>query len=131
MIADRKIPIRYDRRLLETFSAYQGYWVEDWAHFFTHIDELGGESNADIQQRIVNFFQSTNFVDGKSYILCSHGDPLFFLYQYLAHQPLLSQGTLDAPEDEYQPTGSVMIVRIDGNKATIEPFLTQKMLLDG
>jgi broad specificity phosphatase PhoE len=29
IIADKKIPIFYDARLLETLSAYQGYWGEN------------------------------------------------------------------------------------------------------
>lgn len=29
-ISSGAIPIEYDQRLLETFSAYQGFWVEDW-----------------------------------------------------------------------------------------------------
>ena len=29
IISDNKIPINYDKRLLEIFSAYQGYWDPD------------------------------------------------------------------------------------------------------
>lgn len=129
IIAGGTTPIQYDQRLLETFSAYQGYWVEDWTHFFSHINEFGGESNADIQQRIVDFYQSTPFVDGQDYVICSHGDPLYFLFQHLDHQPLLPQDVVIPPED-YQPTGSIRIIRRDTSTTTINPFITQEMLLD-
>lgn len=38
IIADHNIPLTFDQRLLETFSAYQGYWESNanntWDHFF-------------------------------------------------------------------------------------------------
>lgn len=129
IIANGKIPIQYDRRLLETFSSYQGYWIEDWKHFFSHIDELGGESNEDIQRRIVDFFQSIEFSDKKNCLICSHGDPLYFLYQHLTKQPLLSQSTIDV-SDDYQPTGSIRPVYVDKRNIIVDPIITQEMLLD-
>lgn len=129
IITDGKMPIQYDQRLLETFSAYQGYWVEDWTHFFSHINELGGESNEDIQQRIVDFYLSLPLVDGQNYIICSHGDPLYFLFQYLDRQPLLPQDVVIPPED-YQPTGSIRPVHINRGEITIDPVITQELLLD-
>lgn len=129
IIAGKTIPIQYDQRLLETFSAYQGYWIEDWKHFFSHIDELGGENNADIQDRIVLFFKETSSVDGKNYIICSHGDPLYFLYQYLTQQPLLAQNIVEVTDD-YQPTGSIRPMHINRGEITIDPVITQESLLD-
>ncbi|MDA1079122.1 MAG: histidine phosphatase family protein [bacterium] len=110
-IAGDKVEIIFDKRLLETHSAYQGYWEEDWSHFFAHTDELGGETNQDIQDRIVDFYESLDRSSGKSYIICSHGDPLFFLYQFLDKQPLLGRDELDVMED-YQSKGSVRRVEI-------------------
>lgn len=129
IISDSQIPIIYDQRLLETFSAYQGYWIEDWSLFFSMQDELGGETNTDIQNRIVHFFETTKFKKNKNYIICSHGDPLYFLYQHLAKQPLLVQDQLSVAEN-YQEKGSIreLTIHSDGT-VTIHTILTNSQLL--
>ena len=63
-----KIPVTYDQRLLECFSAYQGYWKVEWRHFFIHRHELGGENHQDVQNRMIDFFKKTKFNNDKSYI---------------------------------------------------------------
>ncbi len=91
IIADDRIPIVYDQRLLETLSAYQGYWVrEEWGHFFAHQAGLGGETLTDIRQRMLAFYQEvlTTLPDQETVIVCSHGDPLQQLYTGLKQLPL-------------------------------------------
>lgn len=59
IIAAGSIPIIFDQRILETFSAYQGYWEENWHgtgwHLFSHKKELGGEGLVDLQKRMQIF----------------------------------------------------------------------------
>ena len=130
MIAEGRVPIEYDVRLLEILSAYQGYWEEKWELFFCQIETFGGETNLDAQKRVVDFFTKTNFIPGKEYILCSHADPLYFLYLHLAKKPLLPQDCLDPPDD-YPSMGSVRTIRVLHNgRFDIEPLLSQKQLAD-
>jgi len=114
IISNKKISVEYDKRLLETFSAYQGFWKIDWPQFFSHLNELGGESNLDVQNRIVDFIKKTRFQNGKEYIICSHGDPLFFLYQYLAGEKILAQNEYDMP-NTYPARGSIQQVDVKEN----------------
>ncbi len=93
IISDSVIPIIFDQRILETFSAYQGYWDENrhskgW-HAFSHKKELGGEGLVDIQKRMVDFWEEINKDVQENCIICSHGDPLQTLYAYIHHIPLL------------------------------------------
>ncbi len=94
IIANGKISVEYDPRLLETHSAYQGFWVEnpqtDWNDFFSHKDELGGEGLADIQKRITDFWESVIVNSTGNSIVCSHGDPLMVLQHYLHNKKLPS-----------------------------------------
>jgi broad specificity phosphatase PhoE len=120
IISDGKIPIEYDQRLLEGLSAYQGYWdPESWDQFWGHRHQLGGESDSDIQKRVLDFFDTTNFEAEKNYIICSHGDPLYYIYQKISGVPPLAEIELGDevinPED-YQKKGSVrIIIRKNGN----------------
>jgi len=119
IISNGKIPIIFDQRLLETMSAFQGYWIQDGRHFFGHRRELGGETNQDIQTRMIDFFHSTLFEDNKSYIICSHGDPLYFLYQFFKKEPLITDPSLNQPLPKYlnyQLKGSIRPVHITGPK---------------
>lgn len=94
IIANGKIPVEHDPRLLETHSAYQGFWVEnphtDWNDFFSHKDELGGEGLADIQKRMADFWESVIKNSTENSIVCSHGDPLMVLQHYLHNRKLPS-----------------------------------------
>lgn len=92
IISDGTIPIAYDKHLLETLSAYQGYWEPNWDgkayHFYSHIEELGGESDQDIFHRVSGFWNNIfPSLDGNT-IICSHGDPLLMLYSFIRSFPL-------------------------------------------
>lgn len=109
------IPIIYDQRLLEGHFAYQGYWVNHAQHAYGHYPELGGESRKDVYTRVVEFYQqaikphSTGNIG--NVIVCSHGDPIYFLSLYLAGRPLPPDDkpgeTPVAPAD-YPKKGQVM-----------------------
>lgn len=83
-----KIPIIYDKRLLEVLFAYQGFWIKDNNLPYWMRDALGGESVKDVQNRIIDFWENIGFKENKNYIICSHGDPLYFLYAYLNHEKI-------------------------------------------
>lgn len=99
IIANNTIPIVFDRRILESFSAYQGYWGDNWHgtgfHFFTHREELGGENMEDIQKRMADFWQNVTTNIQQNVIICSHGDPLLALYAYIHAIPLASEDVQD------------------------------------
>ncbi len=93
-----KIPITFDQRILETLSAYQGFWDENWHgegyHFFSHKPELGGEGLADIQKRMASFWnelieEMRERNSQENVIICSHGDPLMVLYLHIFNLPLV------------------------------------------
>jgi broad specificity phosphatase PhoE len=92
LISNSQIPIQYDQRLLETLSAYQGYWGEnesaDGYEFFLHTAELGGENLLQVQQRMASFWDEVAAKSNKNIIICSHGDPLMTLYYYVHQLPL-------------------------------------------
>ena len=85
IIAAGKIPIIFDKRLLETHSAYQGYWELDFDHFFKHMANLGGETIADIQARTTDFYEEIkkNLKADENIIICSHGDPLQAIFAHV------------------------------------------------
>lgn len=126
IISDNNIPIEFDKRLLETFSAFQGYWKVDWEQFWTHRHELGGESHSDIYKRVGDFIESTKWEDGKNYIICSHGDPLYFLKQYLNnenHLPEIEHGFI-TPTD-YQSKGSIREVTLKEGKWKVQDHILE------
>src|SRR3989344_1533402 len=76
IISNGKIPIEYDKRLLEALGAYQGFWDPDaWDQFWGNRHKLGGESRKNVSDRAIDFFKNTNFEEGKNYIISSHMDP--------------------------------------------------------
>lgn len=95
IIADNTIPLTFDQRLLETLSAYQGYWngntYNAWNHFFGHRDELGGENFVDIKTRVASFWDEITADFHDNIIICSHGDPLQILFSYIHGQPLVAE----------------------------------------
>lgn len=116
IISKGKIFIEFDKRLLETFSAYQGFWFDegkelDWSHFFSHRDKLGGESLLQIQKRMLSFFNDLVKKKEKSIIVCSHGDPLYVLYLALANKPLIDDEASLDEITEYQPTASIREIK--------------------
>lgn len=88
IISNGKIPIVYDRRLLEVLFAYQGYWTTDTSYAYWMRDALGGELNKNVQDRMIDFWENIGFEENKNYMVCSHGDPIYYLYQYLNHEKL-------------------------------------------
>lgn len=110
IIADDRIPIMFDTRLLETLSAYQGYWGDDRKAFYSFREELGGETNKNIQDRMIAFWKYVIDRSEGNIVVCSHGDPLDFLYEYLVKEPLDAEPKPFAawPEtDHYQPKASI------------------------
>jgi broad specificity phosphatase PhoE len=133
IISQGEIPIEFDKRLLETLSSFQGYWEKDWMQFFNMRSELGGESNKEVQARMVDFFHTTTLLDGNNYIVCSHGDPLYFLYQYFAGQPLLAEEVHEKNPvcpDDYLQKGDIRPIILDAHKNILEiqPIIRQERL---
>jgi broad specificity phosphatase PhoE len=99
IIANDSIPIIYDKRLLETLSAYQGYWGENkhnqGYHFFSHTPELGGENLVDLQKRMADFWEELVTNVAENILICSHGDPLQVLYSYIHNLPLVEDTALE------------------------------------
>jgi broad specificity phosphatase PhoE len=93
IVAGGQIPVIFDKRLLETLSAYQGYWVQDWDHFFGHEKAFGGESIIEVRDRAVDFYKTIKktLKPDENIIICSHGDPLQTLYAYLKNIPLSNE----------------------------------------
>lgn len=115
IISNDLIPIEYDKRLLEVFSSYQGYWglennaLASWDEFYSHAEELGGELYKDVQERMVSFFNFLLQQPEHTVLVCSHGDPLQILYYHLSGTPIPREldelGELGNPL--YQPKGSI------------------------
>lgn len=99
-IAGSSIPVAYDQRLLETLSAYQGYWGENQTaagyEFFLHLDELGGENLQTIQKRVGAFWDEVISNLQENIIICSHGDPLMTLYYHIKGLPLPDDNVAEA-----------------------------------
>ena len=126
-IAQQKIPITYDQRLLEIFSAYQGYaFYEkeiDARYLFKFREELGGENFRDMQQRMMSFWQGLVKTKEKNVIVCSHGDPLYTLHCGILNTPMLDE-CVPAPAD-YQPVGAFvrLISYYSPSKVQVFPFI--------
>lgn len=131
IISQNKIPIVYDQRLLEVFTAYQGFTFKDgvdFEHFYGHRKELGGESYKDLQERMVTFFEDLQKEAEGSVLVVSHGDPLYTLYLFLQKKPLGTEEHLIETKQtvEYPEKGSVRELVIENNTFTLKPFLTFK-----
>ncbi len=130
IISHGQTPIVYDIRLLEVFTAYQGYTFKDgvdFDHFYGHLKELGGESYKDVQERMVSFFEDVKN-EGNNILVVSHGDPLYTLYLYLSKKPLGTEDHLIATKqsEEYPEKGSVRQLVIEEGAFTLKPFLIFK-----
>lgn len=111
IISNFNIPIEFDQRLAESLSAMQGASGENWREIlYSNQEQLGGESPHDIYNRVSNFWRNVQFDQSNNYILCSHGDPLFFLYQFLTGENPWVDLSINEPEG-YQKKGSVRIVK--------------------
>lgn len=131
-ISKGKIPIKFDQRLLETHSAYQGYWFDqgeklDWFHFFDHIEDLGGETMKQIQERVLSLWNEIIKRKEQNIIICSHGDVLDALYETLSNIPLRE----DSSEfSEYSQTQASIreVVIDDSGEVEIEPMIRNEEL---
>lgn len=116
LISGGTIPITYDTRILETLSAYQGYWGENQHqngyHFFSHRSELGGESLADIRLRMAEFWDEIRPQISGNIIICSHGDPLQVLYSYLHNLPLVDDNESEANIPGWMEKGEFIELKI-------------------
>lgn len=136
IISDKNIPIQFDKRLLETFSAYQGYWGADfgkpegWDEFYAHQAELGGEVYEDVQKRVLSFFHEMIQGPEERVIICSHGDPLHFLYLGLKGSPLpdWKGDTGEYGNPDYLKKGYIRPLFIENNEYRFEPMITQDVL---
>ncbi len=119
--------IKYDPRLLETLSAYQGYWGENkhktGFHFFSHIHQLGGESFSQIQKRVVSFYKEIIEKEPHTCIICSHGDPLYLLYNYLKTEKMNQHSLSTSTPPDYQPKASIRPIIIDQSSIEIKQII--------
>src|SRR3989338_3486042 len=86
IIADDKINIEYDQRLLELFSATQGGpMITDTRKLgeYVYKNNLGGETLVEIQNRMISCYKDIVKKKENNIIICSHGDPLYLLYLHL------------------------------------------------
>jgi probable phosphoglycerate mutase len=94
IVSGGKIPIVFDLRLAEVFSACQGMWYSgspDPKEFYNHRKELGGEGFEDLKARMVPCFNEINHKETGNVVICSHSDPLFSLYLAILNRPLTDE----------------------------------------
>jgi len=127
------VPIKNDPRILEVLFAMQGM-TQNEAHEhsdypYTLVPQLGGESIQQVSDRMLDFFQHVVMKQKSNIIVCSHGDPLFFLYCYLK-KISLAKVTKDMRSARvivngslYPRKGSILPVSIDGKKITVGEFV--------
>lgn len=133
IISDNKIEVKYTKHLLEALSPYQGYMHGDWSSYaYTHQEELGGETINDVYSRIVDFYEDIKRQNYKNVIICSHGDPLYFLHIYLIGGKILNDyKQLRKLYPEYQTKASIRLVKLeDGVVKDIQLLLDQEELID-
>lgn len=127
IISNSKTPIELDIRLAEVLSALQGSSGENWREIlYSNQKTLGGESPQDIYNRVSNFWENIQFNTDKNYIVCSHGDPLLFLYLYLNSEGPWLDLSSNEPEG-YQAKVSVRIV-LDSKENKIIDYIKNENL---
>ncbi len=133
IIANDTHTIQFDQRLLEALVPYQGYMDGTWAtDAYTHQQELGGETIQDVHDRIVNFYKDLIEKDLNNVIVCSHGDPLFFLYVHLLKGELSDDyNALREKYTDYQSKASIRLIKTENkNVKEIKIILKQEELND-
>lgn len=115
IISHNSIPITYDKRLLESFSAYQGYWTRDLKEFFIHQNELGGETQEEVQGRMRSFWDEVIPKTKGNIVICSHGDPIYLLYLSLVGKPIPNVIVLSDTQPDYPEKGTAYEMTIDEN----------------
>ena len=132
IISQGKIPVKFDQRLLEIHSAYQGFRFEpgeqlDWKEFSNHQSYLGGESYEDVRIRSLDFWNDLVKTELEHVIICTHGDSLHGIYQELMDQPF-SEDLAELPDD-YQTTASIREVMIDDSgEVMVKPMIKNEDL---
>lgn len=130
IISGGKITITPDLRLAETFSPYQGFWELDWNHFYSHYDDLGGESPQDILKRVMDFWHDVTAKPFQNVVVCSHGDPLYMLFVGLTGAQMPDLKTIyTIPESSYQPKASVRRVTIHDGEIQVDKIIQNDQLL--
>ena len=128
VVADGKNDLIHDQRILEGFSAFQGYWAGEqtppWVDYYSHRNELGGESVSEIQNRMVDFWHSLNDV-AENLIICSHGDPLYTLYAYLQKIDLTDANQAISQRSDYIPKGAFWQFEGEGENWNLVGLTTQ------
>lgn len=126
IISNGTIPVTYDVRLAETLTVaqgapFRGVWIRP---FYENVDTLGGESPKDVQNRMVDFWNSLDFASGKNYVICSHGDPLHLFHQYLLHDPNLFDDLDRNDYPNYLPKGGIRpIIATSNTEYTVQPVI--------
>lgn len=129
IISQDKICVKYDVKLAETFSAYQGHWDQSWVHFYVYHNELGGETPHDVSHRVVKFWQETIKPEERNVIICSHGDPLYLLHRHLINLPVPDyEEIIDHPGNIYPSKGSVQPIVIDDGEIAVKPMIKVRNL---
>lgn len=132
IISNQKIEIEFKKDLLEALIPYQGYKEGNWEdEAYTH-EELGGESILDIYQRVVSFYNEVIKQKHENVIICSHGDPLHFLYVHLKNGKIENNyKELRNLYSDYQSKASVRLVKVEGGEIKkVEMLLEQEVLND-
>ena len=131
IVADGKLELIHDQRILEGFSAFQGYWIGEetppWVDYYSHRNELGGESVQDIQGRMIDFWRSLEDVSD-NLIICSHGDPLYTLYAYLQKIDLANARQAISQSEDYIPKGAFWQFEGEGEDWKLVGLTTQANL---
>ncbi len=120
IISNGKIPIQFDQRILETLSAYQGFWGEnktaDGYQFFSHRQELGGEGLVDLQVRIWNFWQEITKNLTENILICTHGDPAQVLYSTILGLKLVDDNDAEETIPGWLEKGEFFEITWENNK---------------
>jgi len=129
MISKNNTPIEFDIRLSEVLSAMQGSKEENWRELlYNSTDKIGGETQTDVYNRLADFWMTTKFEIDKNYLICSHGDPLYFLFQFLKKGQLSNDLSVNEPTG-YQQKASVRIIDMSGENVQFVEYIENEDLL--
>jgi broad specificity phosphatase PhoE len=124
-----KPEIQFDQRILETLTAYQGFWeanaFDGGMHYFAHRDELGGENLEDIQKRMVSFWNDKILPNAKSNIVVvTHDFCLLTLLKHLKNLPLPESNQYNEKDADYMLKASVCEVNLNENGVQFKDFIS-------
>lgn len=123
IMAGGTIQVVIDERLAETLTPCEGAHKEKiWRRqLYTSVLNIDGETPEEVRQRMIQFWENSNFHPEKNYIICSHGDPLFFLFQYLDRQTIHTDLNINKPVG-YQPKGTVRLIEKNGEDILVHGY---------